>query len=334
MNSTSDAVIPSNACKDRKTGLVIFGILTSLMGLLCALFVPLMLFGQAMAAKAGTPQNSQTIIPAILIYGLLAVVLVWLGVGSMMARRWARALLLIFSWSWLTIGVISTGVMVLVLPQVMEVISATNPPGQPEVPAAAKTLMLVVPMLMIGVIYVLLPAAWVLFYRSSHVKATCEVYDPVVRWTDRCPLPLLAVSLWLAFSVPTMLMMAVAFKGVLPMFGSFVFGPPGSALCILIALLLGYSAWAFYKLDLRGWWIIVVSIVLFSISAFITYSRHDLMELYSLMGYPEEQIAQLRKFNFLKGSTMAWASLCGMLPILGYLIYVRRYFVPSNQSDS
>jgi len=37
--------------KDRSAGLVIFGILTVLMGCLAALFIPLMLLGQAAAAK-------------------------------------------------------------------------------------------------------------------------------------------------------------------------------------------------------------------------------------------------------------------------------------------
>src|SRR5438034_406184 len=84
---------------------------------------------------------------------------------------------------------------------------------------------LFVPLMFFGVIYVILPGAWVLFYRSRHVKATCESYDPMVRWTDHCPLPVLAVSLWLTFSALMMLVMAVVYKGILPMFGSFVAGP-------------------------------------------------------------------------------------------------------------
>ena len=37
------------------------------------------------------------------------------------------------------------------------------------------------------VIYIVIPGVAVLFYRSPHVKHTCEVRDPVERWTDRCP---------------------------------------------------------------------------------------------------------------------------------------------------
>lgn len=330
MNPPLEAAQLPTDFKDRKTGLVIFGILTTLMGGVCALFVPLMFFGQAMSAKTGTPQNTQVIIPAIVMYGALALVLVWLGIGSMMAQRWARALLLIFSWSWLIIGVISICVMAFVLPQIMESITSTAKPGQPELPAAAKSMMVVIPMIILGVIYVILPGVWVLFYRSENVRATCEAYDPVVRWTDRCPLPVIAVSLWLAFSAPMMVVMAVVYKGVLPVFGTFVVGPAGSALCVVLAFLWAYSAWAFYKLKSIGWWMVVVSIVIFTISAFVTYSRRDLVELYALMGYPQEQIAEIQKFNFLKGATMAWASLCGAVPLLGYLIYLRRFF-PGRQ---
>jgi hypothetical protein len=312
--------------RDRKTGLVIFGILTIALGALCALFVPLMFFGQAMSAKAGAPQNAQTIIPAVMIYGALAVVLVWLGIGSIMARRWARALLLVLSWSWLVVGVISITVMAFVLPQIMEAVRTAGPAGQPQLPAAAKSLMVVIPTLVLGIVYVILPGVWVLFYRSRHVKTTCETYDPVVRWTDRCPLPVLAVSLWLAFSAPMMILMAVVYRRILPLFGNFVVGPVGSGLCVLLGLLWGYCAWALYRLEIRAWWIVVASVVLFSCSAFITYSRHDLMELYALMGYPAAQIAELQKFNFLKGPALAWSSLAGAVPLLGYLLYVRRFF--------
>jgi len=246
-----------------------------------------------------------------------------------MARRWARALLLIFSWGWLVMGVISIGMMAFMLPHIMETAHAAAPPGQPALPASANTLVMVISMLIMGVMFLLLPGAWILFYRSRYVKATCEARDPVVRWTDRCPLPVLAISLWVAWGAPMMLFMAVAYKGVVPVFGTFVVGPLGSALYVLFALFWGYSAWAMYKLDRRGWWLIVICLSLFSISAFMTYSRHEISELYTLMEFPKEQIAQIEKLGFFKGQTMAWMTLACTVPILAYLLYVRKYFVRS-----
>src|SRR5208283_2529435 len=119
---------PRIAYKDRSTGLIIFGILTILLGGVCALFLPLMLFGQTMSAKAtGTPPNFAAILPAASIYGVLAVALVWLGIGSIKARRWARALLLIFSWSWLVMGVVMLVVMAFLLPRVLANVPAGGP---------------------------------------------------------------------------------------------------------------------------------------------------------------------------------------------------------------
>lgn len=183
-------------------------------------------------------------------------------------------------------------------------------------------------MLIMGVFFIIIPGVWVFFYQSKHVKATCEAHDPVVRWTDRSPLPVIGICLWLSFWAVMMLFMAMAYRGVAPVFGMFIVGPFGSALNVLIALLWCYSAWALYKLDNRGWWIAVVSICLLSISAFMTYSRHDVSELYSLMGYPQEQIAQIQKFGFISGQSMGWMTLICWTPLLAYLLYLRKFFPP------
>lgn len=319
MNPPTEPGVPP-PYEDRKTGLVVFGIMTLLLGGLCALFVPLVFFSQAMAAKAGGGNAQPSMLPAAMVYGLLAVVLVWLGIGSIMARRWARALLLIFSWTWLIIGLISIGMMAVMLPQIVDATKTSEQPGQPP-----AIIFMLIPMVFLGIFFVIVPGVWVYFYRSRHVKATCEALDPVERWTDRSPLPVIAVCLWLAFSVPMMLIMAGAYGSVIPLFGSFVTGPAGSAIYVFLAALWGYSAWSLYRLEWRGWWIVVVSMSVFGVSAFITYSRHDISELYTLMGYPAEQIAQIQKFSFLKGQNMAWASVAGMIPFLGYLFYLRKF---------
>src|SRR2546423_12501878 len=100
----ADTVGAPNGFRDRKAGLVVFGILTALMGCLCALLVPVMFFGQAMAATKGAGMGVHTMLPAAVMYGVIATIFIWLGIGSIMARRWARALLLILAWSWLIIG--------------------------------------------------------------------------------------------------------------------------------------------------------------------------------------------------------------------------------------
>ena len=317
--------------KNRSTGLVIFGLLTILLGCLSGLLVPLILFGQAMSAKTtDTPLPFSTILPGILMYGILAVALVWLGIGSILARRWARALLLIFSWSWLILGVFVLVFMAFLLPKMLTNISAGGTPGHPGLPPAAMVTMMVFMFLIFGVLFVLLPGVWTFFYNSQHVKATCEARDPVRRWTDTCPLPVLAFCLWSLFSALTLLVMPFMAHGVTPFFGMFLTGLPGTLFYLAQAVIWSLAAWLLYKLDQRGWWLILIFLGVFMASALLTYARHDILEMYRLMGYPEAQIAQIQKTGLLTGNRMNWITLFSMLPLLGYLLYVKKFLRRSS----
>jgi hypothetical protein len=314
------------AYKDRATGLIVFGILTILLGCMAGLLVLLMLVGQAAAAHTNaSPTPFSAILPAMFIYVVLAVALVWLGIGSVKARRWARALLLIFSWSWLIMGLIALVSMAFILPKVLANTHASASPGQPAIPAATIGVIMVFACLILGVFFIIVPAVWIFFYNSRHVKATCEMRDPVTRWTDACPLPVLGFCLWLLFSALMMLVMPVMAHGVMPFFGTFLTGLPGSLLCLVLASLWACAAWLLYKLDARGWWLILIAMIVFMASALLTYSRHDMLEIYQLMGYPQAQIDQIQKTGLLTGNRMRWLMSFSMLPFLGYILFIKKY---------
>ena len=305
--------------KNRSTGLTVFGILTILLGCVCALFVPLMIFSQVMASRAtGAPPNFSVILPSLSIYGVLAVALVWLGIGSIKARRWARALLLIFSWSWLITGIVMTVGMTYWLSRILLVDSTGT--------RTAIRMMLFSMLVMSTVALVILPSIWTFFYASRHVKATCEARDPVFRWTDACPLPVLACSLWLIFCAPMMLITPLTGHAVIPFFGTFLTGMPGALLYLVGAAVLIYGAWAMYKLNRLGWWLIFAALCAFFISNILTYARHDVTELYRLMNYPEAQITMIQKSGFFTGNRMMWFMLFSTLPFMGYLIFIERFF--------
>jgi hypothetical protein len=322
--------------KDRSAGLIVFGVLTILLGCLAGLFVLLMLLGQMMGSAVQQPEAQPPVaalLPAVAIYGGLAVALVWLGIGSIMARRWARALLLIFSWCWLVIGLLAMLFLAFFIPTLMKNMAAGGRPGQPEMPPGAVGVMLVFMFLIWGVLFVVLPAVWTFFYRSRHVKATCETRDPVAGWTDACPLPVLGLCLLLAVSVPTFLLMPVAMHGVMPFFGMFLSGLPGSLLCLALAGVWGYAAWSLYRLQERGWWLILIALLVFLLSSLLTYARHDPMEMYALMGWSPAQLEQLNQFNqtgLLTSGHMVWLMVISMTPFLIYLLWIKKYFRRSN----
>ena len=261
------AILPATQFKNRKIGLIIFGGLTLLAGCCCALLVPLAIIGLQLAAKSPHPTRAaHNIIPIVALYGALAVILVWLGIGSILARRWARALLVIWSWSLFVVGIVAVVVMILMAPRIAASVQAAQTTGQPKLSDAARTAMIFVPAVMMMVI---VPLVWAIFYSGKNVKATCEALNPAPGWTDRCPLPVLAMSLWLAFSALTTLLMP-AFHSVAPFFGLLLTGAAGTAFYLCHAIVWAYGGWRIYRLDARGLWIIAAAIVLFGLSTLIT----------------------------------------------------------------
>jgi len=312
------------AFKDRSAGLTVFGILTIVMGCLAGLMVLFMMLGLVVGANISnvppTPVSSALMFASA--YGGLAVALVWLGIGSIKARRWARALLLIFSWTWLVTGIIMVPIMGFVMPKTFANLPVT--PGQPALPPGAITIMTIFMLLFMSFFFVVLPAIWVFFYGSRHVKATVERRDPVQRWTDACPLPVLGLSLWLGLGVPFMLFMPILGHGVVPFFGTFLRGFPGSLIYLVVAAVWACCAWRLYKLDVRAWWVVLVAMLLYCVSTLMTYTRHDVFEMYQLMGYPQDQIDQMKKLGTFGGNSVAWM-LIFFVPFLGYIVYVKKY---------
>ncbi len=86
-----EATLESPEFKDRKAGLVVFGILSIILGGFCALLVPLMIFGMLVSRvvdnSASATMRPTMMIPALLLYVLAAVWFIWMGIGSIKARR-------------------------------------------------------------------------------------------------------------------------------------------------------------------------------------------------------------------------------------------------------
>ncbi len=311
---------------DRSTGLMVFGILTILLGALAALLAVVTLLSLALGSMVPNSQlNTATVLPGMLMYVGLAVILIWLGIGSIKARRWARALLLIFSWSWLGVGILDVGALVFMLPRVMA--HLPTPPGtnHPAIPAAAIEVIILFTILISGFFLVLLPGIWTFFYSSRHVKLTCEWRDTAPGWTDVIPLPVLGLCLWLGlFGLAVVAMCAMPYIAA-PFFGVFVSGMTARAVYLVMAGGWLLAGWLLYRLDSRGWWLAVAWWLFFLISAVITYSQHDVIELYRLMHYPDAQLAQIQQTGLLKVSMMAWLTAISMLPSLAYMLWVKRY---------
>ena len=311
--------------KDRRTGLVAFGIVQIVLGGFTALMIPLFLFSQHVMEQQ---QPGSVYGPSLALmmgmYGTLALVLVCLGIGSIKARRWARALTLVGGWSWLIMGLFSLVIQAIMLPRIL---AGSTPPGA-AVPHTALVVAMVGMFLVMGIVFIVLPAAFVWFYGSRHVKATCEARNPRTSWTDGCPLPVLAMCLWLAVGAVSMFVMPLAGMGVLPLFGKLVSGPVAAAVFVVLGVAWAWAAWATYRRRMEAWWFVVGMMTVFGVSCGITFLRVDPLEIYRVMHYPEQQIELIRHLGIMTGPVMAWCSAGGAVIWLGFLLWVRRYFKP------
>lgn len=310
--------------KDRKVGLVAFGIIQILLGIFCLLMVPLMMFGMYAASlktESAASMNAQTMIPGLLFYVVLAVWFIWMGIGSIQARRWARALLLVTSWFWLISGLLGLVFMLLFLPSLYDQMGKTG-----QVPQHIATVMKYVMIGFTAVFYIFIPGAFVLFYGSRHVKVTCERRDTHVRWTDKCPLPVLAVSLMSGLGVVFMPMSGI-YGWAVPFFGTILTGMTGAGVILSIMLLLGYVARGFYRLNIRAWWCAVMMLIAWGVSAGITFSRVSLMDFYAKMNFPAQQLEMMKLVAGSMESFMAPFGVLWVVIALAYLFYIKKYLL-------
>ncbi len=312
------------AFKDRKAGLVVFGILSIIFGGFCALMVPLMIFGMiasvALHNSGAASMSLNMMIPAFLLYTIIAVWFIWMGIGSIKARRWARALVLVSSWLWLISGISGLIFILLLMPDMYGKMGERG-----QMPPGVALIMKYVMMAFMTVFYGIIPAVLVLFYGSKHVKATCEFRDTKVRWTDKCPLPVLALSLMFGFWALSM-PLTVFYGSAIPFFGSILTGLPGALVVLHLTLLAGYAAWGTYKLKIKAWWCAVLLIIAWASSAALTFSRISIMDFYEKMNFPEQQLETMKQFSISQDYMVLFLVLWAAA-FIGYLLYTRRYFV-------
>ncbi|TWU09467.1 hypothetical protein CA54_47090 [Symmachiella macrocystis] len=316
-----DQTVVSPQFDDRSTGLLVFGILQIIMGCFSAMLVPMMLLSTLASPASGAPTTVRMMLPAIGMYGMVAVVLIWLGVGSTLARRWARALTLVLAWMWLAMGLVSLIMMCFVMPNMLS-ISAQDQKVPPQAMIIAQTVM----MATMGCLYIILPGIFIIFYQSKHVKATCEFKDTYPRWTDKCPLPVLSLSLFLAFGALSM-PLSLSYGSVLPVFGFLLKGVPGTLVYLALAPLLAYLAWATYKMKMSAWWTTLVVYLLFGLSGLVTFSRISMMDFYREMDMPEEQLKIIEQSGMFEHMNIPLMAGLGMGVVVAYMLWVRRYFV-------
>jgi len=311
--------------KDRSRWLAIVGLIEILIGGLCGLCgLFLSLFSRVLRQNPETANllTGQMLLLSVLTFLALALFFMWLGIGTMRARRWARDLMLVTAWLWLIVGALSYILMFLVMYRMLLKVAASGPEF---LSGGMFVAAMIINGIVLGFLYVILPGILVLFYGGRNVRKTFETRDPVIGWTSRCPLPALTVSQFLAAGGITLLL-APIYTNAVPFFGSLVTGMPGKLILILSGLLLCYLTWAIYKLKIHGWWINLLFTILGLVSLIPTFSKLDLTEYYAKGGLPLRQGDVIMSVDLPGGKTfMVILGILGMAWI-GFLILIKKHF--------
>jgi hypothetical protein len=311
--------------RDKKGMLVFLGILQLLLGALCTLIVILVITGIIINVVRDSNFQVKSAIPAIAMYICAAIWFVWMGIGSIMARRWARALILIVSWIWLIVGTTTLIYMLMiVMPSVINNMKQTG-----QVNGAVILGFRIGMIAALTFIYVIIPLVGIIGYSGKSIKLTCENRDPKTRWTDKCPLPVLAISLILVFTLFGLLSMGLN-KWAMPFFGILLMGAKGAAVIIGLAILSVYTAWGIYKLKMTAWWLTVLMLIALAASTIITFMFTKVADYYKLIGYSEEQIKNIQNLNM---PYLIYYCVGSVSVMLGYMFFILKYFKKEKPSE-
>jgi hypothetical protein len=310
--------------RDRSTALAVFGAAHILIGLGCAALIPLTLVGVSIspAMEAGI------VVPSLVLYATGAAIFVTLGIGSIRTRRWAQTLSLSLGIVWLITGVCTMALLWVAAPSLWHDIGAGA-----GLDSGTIRMVTIVINLVLTVLYVLLPGAIVLFYRSPAVVATCHRRDPEPGWAGRCPQKLLSLAVAYALCALSIVAMP-SYNFVFPLFGLVLSGTAGACIWALVLVFCLALSWGTCRREFWALWAAIGGCVFAAISSVATFSLVKPAALFEAMDLHPDQLMILEQFWPENPwiHVALWLAIWGSLAL--YLVTVRGLFGNSSDSNS
>lgn len=310
--------------EDRTLQIRIAGVFQIVLGCIAGLMSLLMFY--LFFANAVPPVNNaggtkvSMLSPAIT-YLVISLFLIWTGIAAIMLRRWVRAIMLSLSVPGLVIGAMATTFMFFFLPLVFKEIS-----GQQAAPDSAMGCAKGCIYTLLVVAYIIIPGMLTLLYMGKNVRLTFQAKDPVRRWTDACPLPVLGLALWQCLGGFALLFTTF---NAFPLFGQIYTGMAARVLIIFIALLSFAFGLGNFLLKNWAWWGTVIKWLVFSISNIITLNAGKFSELYSASGMMDQR--SMKIYELMGTTLMPHIVIMVTLSVIilaAYMIYIKRFYTP------
>ncbi len=310
--------------RDRSTGLVVFGTLDVLLGIFCFSLAMLLLIVVSSAGLQGMRPVYYWMAMTFL-FGSTGWYIV-MGLGSIKARRWARALLIVGAWVAVFFGTLALALVLYILPEVYGIMADSD---------------LVAPGLVLGVLYfsvfmllflqVVFPLIAIAFYGLASVRTTCERRNPKSCWTDRRPLPLLAMGFISTLGCLSIVAGATTHYTVF-LFGHVISGWQGMFVAAGLSVACGYVGWGAFTRKMHAWWGAYALVLVTCSSLMLTFAELDLPVLYAHLGYSPEHIESQQKFLSFSPATLTFISCVWGIMASIYLIWVRDCFRPEKDA--
>ncbi len=315
---------PPPSHKDQRVGLILFGALGIVAAALCGLFC---LFYAAMMAGAfgeAAKQPYSTFLQVVGFYGGACVAFAWLGVGSILCRRWAPALIVAGAWLWLVSG--AMGLVALIAMHgafdhaMLQAMKESGKELQPGLLQAIKTVMFS----FFAFVYLIIPGVLLAFYGRRSIRLTCVARDPSPRWTDGLPTPALILGLMLALGAVCLI--AAAANPAWPFFTTLLKGAPAHLAVLLQGVLLAVAAWGAFRLRPWAWWLGLV-LPLLMMASFAVFMRNAGMAAYlDTFVASDEQRKALEGSPFLEPQNWGWFMIAYPVAFVAFMIWVKKHF--------
>ncbi len=308
--------------KDRSAGLLVCGVLEVVLGILC--FTAAMLLLVVVSATGLGAMKSAHLWMAM---GLMFYLTGWfivMGLGSMKCCRWARDLTLVGAWVTVFFGTLVLALVLYILPELHNLLTESE-----LISPMGALVYLYFTILVLLVLQVVFPLFAVAFYNMAGVRQTCERKHPKPGWTERCPLPLLAMG-FISILGSLSVFVGASTNFVVFFFGQVLVGGAGLAILLLISASFAYVGWGAYKRKMHAWWGAYALVLLTSSSMMLTFSEMDMNTLYDHMGYTVDQMSQLSSLGPFNPAMLTFVSCIWGVMACVFLVWVRDCFRPEK----
>ena len=265
----------------------------------------------------------------------------WLAVGSILPRRWGPRILYALGWMWIGSIVLSTVAMLGAIPAVSEVMAATGVGSMiPGLAGPVQGLIVVGVFVVVMLMQAVPGIVLIVVYGLRDVRLTVNFRDPIPRWSDPIPIPVLI--LWTALVSGAIYLAAIGLS-----LGSVIWQPlgiggiAGIGLGLAVAAILGATAWLVVKLRPAGWWLAMCGAVFATFFGVFVILSFDFWQTVDRLELPEQVMTKFRDSIPEEGEIAIEALNRLWLPVvifgsglIGYIAWLKKFFTPDHVSFS